>query len=247
VAALVLPGMHGTCIKSTTPRLGFTSWISSVVEDAQKIVKFIRACHVPLALFRKHAAIHAKGLSLLSPGATLFATNFLMVARVLDVKEALKQTVTDVEWDTYVKTLSNTQRKHVWTQAREVRRLILGDDSEFWQSCANYCTVMKAAVAALKEFDGKQLCMGNVYMIMKALRHHVAALSNAPFNMSSDLVERLEVALRNKEAMVSSDLHYAGPLPNPYLIKDIELRNDQNTMAGLMMVFQRLTNTAKDF
>jgi hypothetical protein len=38
-----------------------------------------------------------------------------MVARVLDVKEALKQTVTDVEWDTYVRTLSDTQRKSVRT------------------------------------------------------------------------------------------------------------------------------------
>jgi hypothetical protein len=79
---------------------GLPQWASFVVEDAQKIVRFIRARHVPLALFPKHAAIHAKGLSLLSPGATRFATNFLMVARVLNVKEALKQTVTDVEWDT---------------------------------------------------------------------------------------------------------------------------------------------------
>jgi hypothetical protein len=93
-------------------------WASSVVEDAQKIVKFIRAHHVPLALFRKHAAIHAQGLSLMSPSAIQFATNFLMVARVLDVKEALKQTVTDVEWDTYVRTWSDTQRKPVQTQAR---------------------------------------------------------------------------------------------------------------------------------
>jgi hypothetical protein len=110
---------------------GLPQWASSVVEDAQKIVRFIRARHVPLALFRKHATIHAKGLSLLSPGATRFATNFLMVARVLDMKEALKQTVTDVEWDTYVRTLSDTQKKPVRTQARELRKLILGDDSEF--------------------------------------------------------------------------------------------------------------------
>jgi hypothetical protein len=62
-------------------------------------------------------AIYAQGLNLLSPGATRFSTNFLMVARVLDAKEALKQTITDVEWDTYVRTLSDTQRKPVWTQA----------------------------------------------------------------------------------------------------------------------------------
>jgi hypothetical protein len=106
---------------------------------------------------------------------------------------------------------------------------------------------MKAAVFALKEFDGKQPCMGNVYMIMRALRHHVAALHNAPFNMPSDLVEPFEVALRNREALVASDLHYAGALLNPHLIKDMELHDDQNAMAGLMRVFQRLTDTAEEF
>jgi hypothetical protein len=218
-----------------------------VVEDVQKIVRFIRARHVLLALFRKHVAIHAKGLSLLSPGTTRFVTNFLMVARVLNVKEALKQIVTDVEWDMYVRTLSDMQRKPIRTQARELRRLILGHDSEFWQSCTNYCIVIKAAVAALKECDGKQPCMDNIYMIMRAVRHHVAALHNAHFNMPSNLVEPLEVALRNREALVASDLHYAGALLNPYLIKDMELRDDQNAMAGLMRVFERLTDTAKEF
>jgi hypothetical protein len=72
-----------------------------------------------------------------------------------------------------------------------------------------------AKLVALKEFDGKQPCMGNVYMIMRALRHHVAALHNVPFNMPNDLVEPLEVVLRNKEALVASDLHYASVLLNP--------------------------------
>jgi hypothetical protein len=222
-------------------------WAISVAEDAQKIVKFIRACNVPLALFRKHAAIHAQGLSLLSLGTIRFATNFFMVARVLDVKKALKQTVTDVEWDTYVRTLSDMQRKPVRTQVQEGKRLILGDDSEFWQSCANYCTVIKAVVDVLKEIDGKQPCIGNVYIIMRALRHHVVALRNAPFNMSNDLVEPLEVALRNRENMVASDFHYMGALLNPHLIKDMELRDDQHTMAGLIRVFQRLSDSAEEF
>jgi hypothetical protein len=34
-----------------------------------------------------------------------------MVARILDMKEALKQTVTEVERDTYVKTLLDTDKK----------------------------------------------------------------------------------------------------------------------------------------
>jgi hypothetical protein len=59
--------------------------------------------------------------------------------------------------------------------------------------------------------------------------------------------ELFEVALRNREALVASDLHYAGVLLNPHLIKDMELRDDQNAMAGLMKVFQRLTDTAEEF
>jgi hypothetical protein len=49
--------------------------------------------------------------------------------------------------------------------------------------------------------------------------------------MPSNLVEPLEVALRNREALAASDLHYAGALLNPHLIKDMELRDDQNAMA----------------
>ena len=102
-------------------------------------------------------------------------------------------------------------------------------------------------MAALKEFDEKQPCMGNIYMIMRALRHHVAALHNAPFNMPSNLVEPFEVALRNKEAVVASDFHYASVFLNPHLIKDMELRDDQNAMAGLMKIFQKLIDTTEEF
>jgi hypothetical protein len=40
---------------------------------------------------------------------------------------------------------------------------------------------MKVAVVALKEFNGNQPCMSNIYIIMRALHHHVTALCNAPF------------------------------------------------------------------
>jgi hypothetical protein len=56
--------------------------------------------------------------------------------------------------------------------------------------------------------------------------------------MPNDLMEPLEVALRNREAMVASNLHYVGALLNPHFIKDMELRDDQHTMAGFMRVFQ---------
>jgi hypothetical protein len=141
---------------------GALHWACFVVEDAQKIAKFIRPYHVLLVLFHKHGAISAQGLSLLTCAVTQFATNFFMVVRALDLKETLKQTVTIVEWNMYNKTESNMQKKPMRMQAQKVRRLILSDDTNIWQSCVSYCTVTNATVAALKKFDGKKSCMGNV-------------------------------------------------------------------------------------
>ena len=60
-------------------------------------------------------------------------------------------------------------------------------------------------------------------------------------------MESLELALRSRGTLVVNDLHYAGALLNPHFIKDMELRDDQNAMAGLMRVFQKLTDTAEEF
>lgn len=57
-------------------------------------------------------------------------------------------------------------------------------------------------MAILKEFNGKQPWMGNVYIILRALHHHVAALNNAPFNMLGHLVDKLDVAFRKRKALV---------------------------------------------
>jgi hypothetical protein len=89
--------------------------------------------------------------------------------------------------------------------------------------------------------------MGEVYIIIRALRQYVAALRNAPFNMPKDLVQPLEVVLTNRKAWVCSDLHCAGALLNPHFIKDMELRDDQRATAGLMRVFQKLTDTDAEF
>jgi hypothetical protein len=74
----------------------------------------------------------------------------------------------------------------------------------------------------------------------------VAALHNAPFNKPGHLVDPLEVSLRKREALLFSDLHYVGSLFNPHLIHDMELRDDQQAMAGFMRIFQlTLTRSSK--
>lgn len=128
-----------------------------------------------------------------------------------------------------------------------MRRLIISDDYEFWQSYANYYVVMKAAVVVLKEFNGKQSCICNVYIIMGALRHHLAALCNAPFNMPGHLIDPLKVAFNKREALVYGDLHYSSVLYSPHFIHDMELYDDQHAMAVLMKLFQKLFDIDEEF
>ena len=125
--------------------------------------------------------------------------------------------------------------------------MILSDEFEFWQSCTNYCTIIKAIVALLKKFKGKQPCMGNIYIIMRALHHYIMTLRNASFNMPCHLMDPLEVAFRKKKALGFSNLYYIGALFIPYLIHNMELRDDQHEMAGLMRVFHKLFDIDKGF
>jgi hypothetical protein len=63
---------------------------------------------------------------------------------------------------------------------------------------------MKATMVALKEFVYKKPCMGNIYIIMKALRLHLIALCNAPFNMLGHLMDPLQIALTKRHDMIFS-------------------------------------------
>jgi hypothetical protein len=101
-------------------------------------------------------------------------------------------------------------------------------------------------VAILKEFNGTQPRMGNDFIIMKVLHHHVATLRNALFNMPSHLMIPLEGSIKKRQALIFSDLQYVVALFNTHLIHDMELHDDQHAMAGHMRIFQTLSYIDKD-
>jgi hypothetical protein len=51
---------------------------------------------------------------------------------------------------------------------------------------------------ALKEFDDKQPCVVNVYVIMRALRYTITALLNASFNIPGHFMDLLQHVLTKK-------------------------------------------------
>ena len=111
---------------------GKATWIQETLGKAKYLVKFVKNRQMPLAVFRKHEA----KFSLLLPGQTRFASNFIMVDRLLKVKDALEQSVVDPEWRAYVTKLRDTHRDRARTFSRSVKTLVL--DEHFWERCTNF-------------------------------------------------------------------------------------------------------------
>ncbi len=73
------------CLDLLLEDMGKLDWVSSVIAEARTALKFITNHHKSLALFRSLSK-----LELLKPGETRFATNFIMLQRMHEVKASLQ-------------------------------------------------------------------------------------------------------------------------------------------------------------
>ena len=212
---------------------GKATWIKETVEKAKLLVKFVKKCHMPLAVFRKHEA----KFSLLMHGQTRFASHFIMIDRLLNVKEALEQTVVDPQWTAYISKRSRDGRDKART-ARTIKTVVLNE--HFWDRCTNFQEMVAHVVYALREFDAKEPSMGKVLAILRNLEKHVLALRTESFNLDSDFADLAERQFYARKQMISTDLHSAGALLNPYLLHDEELGDDSDVITACKRVLRNL-------
>ena len=224
---------------------GSQKWVEDEVTKGRIVVKFFKKRHLPLAIFWKYETKY----SLLMPGETRFASNYLMIARLIKVKEKLQQTVTDPQWGEHVRKLgrNSSSRK----EFRAVRETIL--DDQFWLRCVNIKDVLAPVVHGLRDLNAKTPCMGKVLHITRKLEEHVLTLSEKPFYLSSHLAIPLVKSFYERRKMVETDLHYAGALLNPYLLQDKELADDQYATDACKRVLMKIckprdyANVVKEF
>jgi hypothetical protein len=111
---------------------------------------------------------------LLNATETFFATNFLMVERLLKFKPIIEQTIVDPNWTTFVNSLCGSHCQKFLTKARVVKANIRRD--KFWDTCVNFVHMVEPILMPLRAFDGKQPYMGRVWLIVKTLEQHVLSL-----------------------------------------------------------------------
>jgi hypothetical protein len=148
-----------------------------IMKRAKAIICFIWGHHTPLAIL----CHFEQKLMFQNLVETRFTTTFLIIKRLLKVKLALEQIIIDLEWSTFVNTLHRAHRHKSITKARFVQGNIRKDG--FWDTCANFVHMVELVLVALKEFNGKQPCMGNAWLIMKTLERHVLSLWDESFKL----------------------------------------------------------------
>jgi hypothetical protein len=155
------------CLDLLLEDVGKLPWAAEVVAEAKVVVKFITNHHRSQVLFRGKSA-----LDLLKPGDTRFATNFIMLDRMLEVKEALQELVVGREWREW-----NRKSNHS-DDGDEVRDCVLR--SGFWKNMEKVLALTKGTAALLWECDRGVPIAGKVYVAMFNCGQELEALKTAP-------------------------------------------------------------------
>lgn len=101
--------------------------VKEIVDASKSIVKYIRDHHSTLALFRGKSAELCKGLELLLPRDTRFATAYICMGRLEKVRKALEAVVLDDDFRAFMaRQRASAQR----SKASDIKMLILDDN--YW-------------------------------------------------------------------------------------------------------------------
>jgi hypothetical protein len=139
------------CLDLLLEDMGKLDCVSSVIAEAKTTLKFITNHHKSLALFRSLSK-----LELLKSGETRFATNFIMLQRMHEVKASLQQLVVNDAWGEW-----NQKSSHEM-EGEEVHDILTF--AAFWKGVKELLVVSESIVCLLHQCDKGVPVVGKVLL-----------------------------------------------------------------------------------
>ena len=192
-----------------------------MVKKAWIICVFIKNHHASQARFRRLSP----NLSIRLAVEIRFTTNFIMIERLIQVRNALERMVVDANWYTL---LSDMMRRSAtaYMKCFAVRWFIRSDG--FWNTCKNFLYMVIPVVKALHVFDGNAPGMRLAWRVMHDLKTLVCRFSRPPFCLSAELATNAMMTFQNRWRLMLTDLHWAGAMLNPLLHGWAPLHEDED-------------------
>lgn len=222
------------CLDLLLEDVGKLPWAASVVAEATSAVKFITNHHMSLALFRQRSK-----LDLLKPADTRFATNFIMLQRLQEVKEALQQLVVSGEWTGW-----NEKSSHQET-GEEVRDSLVS--AALWKGIRELLAVSEGMVRLMRECDRGVPILGKVYVAMFNVGEELKQLKNGSseahpqVELTAQKYEQVNAIWRKRWEMLHSDMHSAGYVLDPeYQSPDNGQHTNVEVMNGFHNIVEKL-------
>lgn len=136
--------------------IGALPWVKTILSAALSIVSFINGKMKVLAIYRTYSDLELK-----KPSATRFAAMWLLLERLYDVRNKLKQTVVSDEFkEWFEREPANSQE-----DAKAVQRLCLRE--EFWESVKGLVVVVLPLYKTLRMTDMEGATIGLLYHFME--------------------------------------------------------------------------------
>ena len=205
-------------------------WMKKVIKKARLTWVFIKNHHASQAIFRRLSP----NLSINESTETHFATNFIMIDRLVQVHNALERMVVDDDWNDFMGDLRRISHT-TYMRCFIVRRFV--HSNGFWNRCKNFLYMVIPVVKALHVFDGKARAMGLAWKVMHDLETHVREFVQPPFALNADLAVEAMSTFRHRWWMMLTDLHWAGAMLNHVLRGWAPLHEHKQSKMILNQVF----------
>jgi hypothetical protein len=216
-----------------------TEWIKELTGQAREIIKFITNHHQSQAMYREYSK-----LELLKVVETRYASNFIMLRRLVEVKSALMSMVVGVTWAEWRQ--SDSERGSM------VRRVLI--DEDWWSKVEFLLKFTSPAFELLRAADTDRPFLGEIYDGMDTMVEKTVEIitQEAPtlFFVEVDFVEHVRSIIVTRWNGFNTPLHTLAHALNPKFYDEdfIALSNgkrkaphkDKEVATGVKKAFQRL-------
>ncbi|XP_042375861.1 uncharacterized protein LOC121969699 [Zingiber officinale] len=210
------------CVDLMMADIGKLDIVKKVVKKGQSLTKFLYNHHWVHGLMRKF--INGE---ILRPGATRFATHFLLLKSLFQKKVGLKAMFTSEDWE--------TSRYSSSTEGREVQKIIIS--ARFWDYISDILIAVEPLYVVLRKVDmDKKPQMGNVYRLIHEAKEEIKRRLQSPTKYQY----YIDIITTRWDNQMGKHIHLAGYYLNPAYQYRYNLATNEDLLVALRNVISRL-------
>ncbi|KAL0210330.1 hypothetical protein RCL1_004766 [Eukaryota sp. TZLM3-RCL] len=217
----------GTLMESTYPWITFSrcsahsidlilhsiaklEFISHIFVNGNRILKFFKNHDFIKSIVEKKSK-----LTLVRPGETRFATNYLVLNRLLKIKSYLKQTLIEEEVQDWIQ----KQKDELKIEAAELESIILSEHvHSFWFKVKDCVELLTLLVLFQKFVDSDSPTISRIVPIFSIVKRQLTRSKCVSF--STEEIETIVDIVEERESKVINSLHLASYALDPFYHDD---------------------------